>query len=106
METITLGQSSIAVPPLCIGTWAWGDKLFWSYGSDYDEKKLKEAFNAALEAGTTFFDTAEIYGLGLSEELLGQFMKQSDRSAILQLNLALYLGDLPLNLSQMRLQIA
>ncbi|PSB32829.1 2,5-didehydrogluconate reductase [Chlorogloea sp. CCALA 695] len=91
METITLGQSSIAVPPLCIGTWAWGDKLFWSYGSDYDEKQLKEAFNAALEAGTTFFDTAEIYGLGLSEELLGQFMKQSDRSAII----ATKFGPLP-----------
>ena len=91
METITLGQSSIAVPPLCIGTWAWGDKLFWSYGSDYDEKQLKEAFYAALEAGTTFFDTAEIYGLGLSEELLGQFMKQSDRSAII----ATKFGPLP-----------
>ena len=91
METITLGQSSIAVPPLCIGTWAWGDKLFWSYGSDYDEKQLKEAFHAALEAGTTFFDTAEIYGLGLSEELLGQFMKQSDRSAII----ATKFGPLP-----------
>ena len=91
METITLGRSSIAVPPLCIGTWAWGDKLFWSYGSDYDEKQLKEAFNAALEAGTTFFDTAEIYGLGLSEELLGQFMKQSDRSAII----ATKFGPLP-----------
>ncbi len=91
METITLGQSSIAVPPLCIGTWAWGDKLFWSYGSDYDEKQLKEAFNAALEAGTTFFDTAEIYGLGLSEELLGQFMKQSDRTAII----ATKFGPLP-----------
>ncbi len=91
METITLGRSSIAVSPLCIGTWAWGDKLFWSYGSDYDEKQLKEAFNAALEAGTTFFDTAEIYGLGLSEELLGQFMKQSDRSAII----ATKFGPLP-----------
>ena len=91
METITLGQSSIAVPPLCIGTWAWGDKLFWSYGSDYDEKQLKEAFHAALEAGITFFDTAEIYGLGLSEELLGQFMKQSDRSAII----ATKFGPLP-----------
>lgn len=91
METITLGQSSIAVPPLCIGTWAWGDKLFWSYGSDYDEKQLKEAFHAALEAGTTFFDTAEIYGLGLSEELLGQFMKQSDKPAII----ATKFGPLP-----------
>ncbi len=91
METITLGQSSIAVPPLCIGTWAWGDKLFWSYGSDYDEKQLKEAFSAALEAGTTFFDTAEIYGLGLSEELLGQFMKQSGK----QVQIATKFGPLP-----------
>ncbi|MBW4662970.1 MAG: aldo/keto reductase [Chroococcus sp. CMT-3BRIN-NPC107] len=91
MEIITLGQSSITVPPLCIGTWAWGDKLFWNYGSDYDEKQLKEAFNAALEAGTTFFDTAEIYGLGLSEELLGKFMQQSDRAAII----ATKFGPLP-----------
>ncbi len=91
METITLGQSSIAVPPLCIGTWAWGDKLFWNYGSDYDAKQLKEAFNAALEAGTTFFDTAEIYGLGLSEELLGQFMRQSDKPALI----ATKFGPLP-----------
>lgn len=91
MQTITLGQSSIAVPPLCIGTWAWGDKLFWNYGSDYDEKQLKEAFHTALEAGTTFFDTAEIYGLGLSEELLGQFMRQSDKQAII----ATKFGPLP-----------
>ncbi len=91
METITLGQSSITVPPLCIGTWAWGDKLFWNYGSDYDEKQLKEAFHTALEAGTTFFDTAEIYGLGLSEEFLGQFMRQSDK----QVQIATKFGPLP-----------
>ena len=76
---IKLGQDGPSVTPLCIGTWAWGDKLFWNYGSDYDDKQLKEAFQAALETGTTFFDTAEIYGFGQSEEFLGQFMQQTDK---------------------------
>ncbi len=80
METITLGQNGPAVRPLCIGTWAWGDKLFWNYGSDYGSDQLREAFKAAMEAGVTFFDTAEIYGLGLSEEFLGQFMQQTEQS--------------------------
>lgn len=80
METIRLGQDGPAVTPLCIGTWAWGDKLFWNYGSDYDVNQLREAFKAALEAGTTFFDTAEIYGFGQSEEFLAQFMQQTTQS--------------------------
>jgi aryl-alcohol dehydrogenase-like predicted oxidoreductase len=79
LETINLGQNGPAVTPLCIGTWAWGDKLFWNYGSDYGSEQVQEAFKAALEVGTTFFDTAELYGFGLSEELLGQFRQQSDR---------------------------
>lgn len=77
METIKLGQDGPAVTPLCVGTWAWGDKLFWNYGSDYDSEQLREAFQAALETGTTFFDTAEVYGFGLSENLLGEFMQQT-----------------------------
>ena len=73
MDTITLGQNGPAVTPLCLGTWAWGDKLFWGYGSDYGEAQLQEAYTAALEAGVTFFDTAEIYGFGMSEQLLAKF---------------------------------
>lgn len=79
MENITLGKNGPTITPLCIGTWAWGDKLFWNYGSEYGPDQLKEAFTVALEAGTTFFDTAEIYGFGLSEEFLGQFMQQTDK---------------------------
>lgn len=76
---IKLGHNGPSVTPLCIGTWAWGDKIFWNYGSDYDDKQLREAFQAALETGTTFFDTAEVYGFGQSEEFLGQFMQQTDK---------------------------
>lgn len=80
MQTITLGHNGPSVPALCVGTWAWGDKLFWNYGSDYGPAQLREAFEASVEAGVTFFDTAEVYGMGLSEELLGQFMQQTERT--------------------------
>ena len=73
MENISL-KNGFTVQPLCLGTWAWGDKFFWSYGDGYGIPELKAAFTTALEAGITFFDTAEVYGFGLSEELLGQFM--------------------------------
>lgn len=80
MQIIKVGQDGPTVSPLCIGTWAWGDKLFWNYGKDYDAKQVREAFQAALEMGTTFFDTAEVYGFGVSEDLLGQFMQQNNQT--------------------------
>jgi aryl-alcohol dehydrogenase-like predicted oxidoreductase len=77
MATTTLGTTGIEVTPLGFGTWAWGDSLFWGYGKDYGELELRLAFQAAVNKGITFFDTAEIYGLGKSEELLGKFIKES-----------------------------
>src|SRR5690349_20270308 len=59
------------------GTWAWGDRLFWGYGSDYSESDVKAAFQASMDAGICFFDTAEIYGQGKSESLLGKFIKST-----------------------------
>lgn len=78
-QTIALGTNGPAVPPLCMGTWAWGDSLFWSYGKDYTEADLQAAFKASLDAGVFFFDTAEIYGLGESEKFLGRFMKETQQ---------------------------
>lgn len=79
METIALGSNGPQVPFLCVGTWAWGDKIFWGYGKDYGADQLRDAFKAAVELGLTFFDTAEIYGSGLSEQLIAQFQQESDR---------------------------
>jgi aryl-alcohol dehydrogenase-like predicted oxidoreductase len=83
MQTLTLGASGVTVPALGIGTWAWGDRLFWSYGKDYDAAEVQQAFNAAVESGVNFFDTAEIYGFGESEKLLGQFMKQTNQPVMI-----------------------
>jgi aryl-alcohol dehydrogenase-like predicted oxidoreductase len=77
MATTNLGNTGIEVTPIGFGTWAWGDSLFWGYGKDYGEAELKAAFQAAIDRGITFFDTAEVYGLGKSEELIGKFVKES-----------------------------
>jgi aryl-alcohol dehydrogenase-like predicted oxidoreductase len=77
VATTTLGNTGIEVTPLGFGTWAWGDSLFWGYGKDYGELELRLAFQAAVNKGITFFDTAEVYGLGKSEELLGKFIKET-----------------------------
>ncbi len=68
MEGNKLKVRNIELPTLGIGTWAWGDSLFWGYGSDYGEKEVRDAFETAIREGVTFFDTAEVYGLGQSEK--------------------------------------
>ncbi len=60
-----------------IGTWAWGDRLVWNYGSGYSEQDLRDAYAESLSNGITLFDTAEIYGFGGSERFLGRFMRET-----------------------------
>ncbi|MGQ9841695.1 MAG: aldo/keto reductase [Anaerolineae bacterium] len=72
-ETIPLGKTDVRVPPLGLGTWQWGDSMFWGYGKGYAESEIRAAFDASLAAGITFFDTAEVYGRGRSERFLGRF---------------------------------
>jgi aryl-alcohol dehydrogenase-like predicted oxidoreductase len=61
-----------------IGTWAWGDRIFWGYGKGYGEDELLDAFHACVKGGIRIFDTAEVYGSGQSEIFLGKFLKTSD----------------------------
>jgi aryl-alcohol dehydrogenase-like predicted oxidoreductase len=78
-EATALGQSGVIVPQMGIGAWAWGDRLVWGFGKEYAEAEVREAFDASLEAGINFFDTAEVYGQGRSEKLLGSFLAQTDQ---------------------------
>ena len=81
-ELVPLGATDIRIRPLGIGTWAWGDKLVWGYGKHYSDEDLREAFEACVTAGVTLFDTAEIYGWGRSERLLGQFIREQGTSVV------------------------
>ena len=68
-------SSSITTELLGIGTWAWGDRITWGFGSDYDEGDLAAAFKVCVESGIRLFDTAEVYGSGKSESILGGLLK-------------------------------
>jgi len=73
----SLGTTSHQVSKLGVGTWSWGDKSIWGYGKGYSDADLREAFKSSIASGISFFDTAELYGYGKSEELLGQFISES-----------------------------
>lgn len=67
---------------LGVGTWQWGDRSTWGFGRDYTDHDVHAAFRASLQAGLSFFDTAEVYGLGRSERLLGRFLKDAATPAL------------------------
>ncbi len=68
------------VTKIGIGTWQMGLK---GWGKDYDEKSAIDALLFALKNGVNFVDTAEVYGGGKSETLLGESLKFVDRSKII-----------------------
>jgi aryl-alcohol dehydrogenase-like predicted oxidoreductase len=58
-----------------LGAWSWGDRSMWNYGRGYTDADIEDAFRTSLSAGVNLVDTAEVYGSGRSEHLLGQFLK-------------------------------
>jgi aryl-alcohol dehydrogenase-like predicted oxidoreductase len=74
-----LGKSGLRVSELCLGTMTFGED--WGWGSSQDESR--QILDAFLEAGGNFIDTANIYTLGTSESLLGEFLQGRRDSAVL-----------------------
>jgi aryl-alcohol dehydrogenase-like predicted oxidoreductase len=60
-----------------LGTWQFGERA-WGYGADYDNGEAGRIVRRALELGVTLFDTAEIYGRGRSERILGAALRAAD----------------------------
>ena len=79
-----LAGSDVRVPPLGVGTWAWGDRSTWGMGG-YDAAlttgTIQEAWDASIDAGVTFFDTAEVYGRGESERIIGGMLARDPQRA-------------------------
>lgn len=71
METRKLGQSDVEITPVILGTWQAG-KSQWV---GIEDNETAKAMRAAYDAGITTFDTAEVYGSGHSEEVVGKALK-------------------------------
>ena len=71
MEYRELGKSGVKVSVIGLGTWQWGS-WEWGWNRLYVEKDVQAGLLKGLELGINFVDTAEIYGRGKSEEILGR----------------------------------
>lgn len=81
MDRVTLGKTGIQISPLGLGAWAWGDRIVWGYGQGgYTDQDIRQAYDVTLSSGVNFIDTAEAYGSGRSERLLGSFLTDTPQS--------------------------
>ena len=70
------------LPPIALGTWSWGSGMAGGdqvFGNHLEAEQLKSVFDAAYGAGLTMWDTATVYGMGASEDILGGFIKDYPR---------------------------
>jgi aryl-alcohol dehydrogenase-like predicted oxidoreductase len=78
----TLAGSDVTIGPLGVGTWAWGDEKTWAMGNDASTfAAITEAWAASIDAGATLFDTAEVYGGGESERIIGRLLAEDPQRA-------------------------
>jgi len=79
MQHRRLGKSELKISPILMGTWQAGKEMWVGI----DDAQTTSAIRAAFEAGITTFDTAEAYGNGHSERILGAAVSNFRDSVIL-----------------------
>lgn len=75
MEYIKFGNTGMDVSRLCLGCMSFGDSEKWIHQWVLNEEKSRPIIKKALELGINFFDTANVYSGGTSEEILGRALK-------------------------------
>ena len=75
MEYVRLGTTGMQVSRICLGCMGFGDAERWTHKWVLDEENSRPIIQHALEVGINFFDTANVYSIGRSEEILGRALK-------------------------------
>src|SRR5919202_1858333 len=75
MDYTKLGNTGLDVSRLCLGCMGFGDAEHWFHKWVLDEESSRPIIKHALDLGINFFDTANVYSLGRSEEILGRALK-------------------------------
>ncbi|MDW8276902.1 MAG: aldo/keto reductase, partial [Anaerolineales bacterium] len=79
MEYARLGNTGLKVSRICLGCMGFGDPDRWIHKWVLKEEESRSIIKKALELGINFFDTANVYSLGVSEEILGRALKDFAR---------------------------
>lgn len=77
MEYVRLGKTGLKVSRICLGTMTYGTSTWRDWV--LDEEESRPFYKRAIEAGINFFDTADMYSLGVSEEVTGRALKDFAR---------------------------
>jgi len=96
MEYRSLGRTGLKVPVLCFGTGTFGGRgdFFKEWGST-DVAEATHLLDICLEAGVNYFDTADIYSAGLSEEILGKAVGSRRHDVLISTKATFPMGDGP-----------
>ncbi len=82
MKFVELGRTGVRVSSIALGTWQFGSGA-WGFGKTYSVNDCLEAVRASVENGVNFIDTAEVYGDGLSEKIVGEAIKKLDEEVFI-----------------------
>src|ERR1700731_1884989 len=74
MQYVNLGSTGVKVSRICLGCMTYGSKKWREWVMEEDA--ARPFFRRAIEAGINFFDTADMYSLGVSEEITGRALKE------------------------------
>jgi 1-deoxyxylulose-5-phosphate synthase len=77
VEYVRLGTTGLKVSRICLGTMTYGSSKWRDWV--LDEDKARPFYKRALEKGVNFFDTADVYSLGVSEEVTGRALREFAR---------------------------
>ncbi|MGD0330575.1 MAG: aldo/keto reductase [Nitrososphaeria archaeon] len=91
MKYVRLGWSGLKVSPIAIGCWHFGNAEPWMVELD-DARKV---VSKALDLGVNFFDTANVYSLGRSEEITGELLKDVREDVIIATKVFNPMGEKP-----------
>jgi aryl-alcohol dehydrogenase-like predicted oxidoreductase len=96
MEYRLLGRSGLKVPVLCFGvaTFGGGTEFFRAWGAT-DVEEAKRLIGLCVDAGVNFFDTADVYSKGLSEEILGKAIEGKRHDLLISTKATFPMGDGP-----------
>jgi aryl-alcohol dehydrogenase-like predicted oxidoreductase len=78
-SAIRLPGTDVRISPIGLGTWAWGDQSTWGmngYDRSYGFETIRAAYQRTVAAGITLLDTAEMYGNGESERIIGRLLRE------------------------------
>ena len=89
MEYVRLGKSDLRVSVIGLGAWQIGS-TGWGWSIDFEKEQAVETINKALELGINFIDTAQSYGDGLSEKIIGEVIKENREELLIATKVSSY----------------